>query len=61
MKERSKFKKLMVKCRKHKVDMILAKSISRFGRNALHKIRSIRELQRLGADIFFEQENISLT
>ncbi|MEG1631476.1 MAG: recombinase family protein [Hydrogenoanaerobacterium sp.] len=57
-KERSEFKKLMVKCRKHKVDLILTKSISRFGRNALDEIRSIRELQRLCIDIFFEQENI---
>lgn len=58
IKERSEFKKLMAKCRKHKVDLILTKSINRFGRNALDTIRSIRELQSFGIDIFFEQENI---
>lgn len=58
IKERSEFKKLIAKCRRHKVDLILTKSISHFGRNALDTIRSIRELQSLDVDIFFEQENI---
>ena len=35
IKERTEFKKLMAKCRRGKVDLILTKSISRVGRNTL--------------------------
>lgn len=60
MKERHEFKKLMAKCRTHKVDLILVKSISRFARNTLEAITSLRELQALGVDVYFEQEEIHL-
>lgn len=60
MKERNEFKKLMAKCRTHKVDLILVKSISRFARNSLDAIRSLRELQALGVDVYFEQEESHL-
>lgn len=60
IKDRVEFKKLMVKCRKRKVDLILVKSISRFGRNTLEAIRSLRELQALGVDVYFEQEDARL-
>lgn len=40
------------------VDMIITKSISRFGRNTLDCLKNIRELKALGVDVFFEKENI---
>lgn len=58
--DRLEFKKLMAKCRKHKVDLILTKSISRFGRNTLDTVRALRKLQSLGVDVYFEQEKIHL-
>ncbi|MEG0835876.1 MAG: recombinase family protein, partial [Christensenellaceae bacterium] len=60
MKERTEFKKLLAKCRTGKVDFILTKSISRFGRNTLDSIKILRELLSRGVDVYFEQENICL-
>ncbi|MBP2660359.1 MAG: recombinase [Firmicutes bacterium] len=54
------FKKLMTKCRAGKVNLILTKSISRFGRNSLETIRRLRELRGQNIDVYFEQENIHL-
>jgi DNA invertase Pin-like site-specific DNA recombinase len=47
----------MTKCRAGKVDLILTKSISRFGRNSLETIQTLRELRSRGVDVYFEQEN----
>ena len=41
------------------IDLILTKSISRFGRNTVDVISYIRELRTLNVEIFFEKENIS--
>ncbi len=48
----------MQDCRDRKIDMIITKSLSRFGRNTLDCLKSIRELKSLGVDVFFEKENI---
>lgn len=60
IRQRPAFKKLMTKCRAGKVDLILTKSISRFGRNSLETIQRLRELRSLDIDVYFEQENIHL-
>lgn len=60
IKERTEYKKLLAKCRAGKVDLILTKSISRFGRNSLDTIKVLRELYSRGVDVYFEQENIYL-
>lgn len=60
MKQRGAFKKLLAKCRIGKVDLILTKSISRFGRNSLDTIKVLRELKDNRVDVYFEQENIHL-
>lgn len=60
MKERTEHKKLLAKCRASKVDLILTKSISRFGRNSLDTIKVLRKLYSRGVDVCFEQENIYL-
>jgi site-specific DNA recombinase len=53
-KQRIEFKKLLSKCRAGKVDLILTKSISRFGRNSLDIIKILRELRCLGVDVYFD-------
>lgn len=40
--------------------MILTKSISRFGRNTLTFLKALQELETLGVDVFFENENLWL-
>ena len=60
LKERPMFCALMRKCRKKKVDLILTKSISRFARNTLDFLKTLRELQSLNINIYFELENLWL-
>lgn len=48
LKERPEFRRMLVQCRKQRIGLILTKSISRFGRNTLDMLRSLRELNSLG-------------
>lgn len=57
---RSVFQTMMRRCRKGKIDLILTKSTSRFGRNTLDMLRALQELQGLGVDVYFEKENLWL-
>lgn len=54
------FQELLQTCRNGKIDLILVKSISRFGRNALELLVIFRELRTLNIDVFFELQNIHL-
>lgn len=59
IKHRDSFNEMMADARSGKIDWILTKSISRFGRNTLNTINSIRELKKLGVYVKFETEGIS--
>lgn len=59
--KRKEFKKLLAKCRKKKVDMIITKSISRFSRNTLDMLEVCLELRLLGVEVFFQKENMKLS
>ena len=48
----------MSDCRKGKIDRILTKSVSRFGRNTPECLEAVRELKSLGISVYFEKENI---
>ncbi|MEG2720924.1 MAG: recombinase family protein [Oscillospiraceae bacterium] len=61
IKNRTEFKKLLSKCRKHKVDMIITKSISRFSRNTIDALEVCRELRLLGVEVLFEKEEFRLS
>ena len=56
--ERPEFQRMLKDAEKGKIDIILVKSISRFARNTLITISTIRRLQELGVAIIFEKENI---
>ena len=58
--KRQEFQKLLRCCRKGKIDLILTKSVSRFGRNTLDSLRALQELQILGVDVYFEAEKLWL-
>lgn len=45
--------------RQKKIDFILCKSISRFSRNTVDCLKSVRELKSLGIGAIFEKENIN--
>lgn len=60
LKERPEFRRMINECRRKKIDLILTKSISRFGRNTLDMLRSLQDLHGLGVEVYFEQENMWL-
>ena len=55
---RENFQRLLADCRAGKVDMVITKSISRFARNTLMLLETVRELKGIGVDVFFEEQNI---
>ena len=56
---RSGFQNLLADCRAGKVNLILTKSISRFARNTVTLLETVRELKALEVDVFFEEQNIN--
>ncbi|MEG0766863.1 MAG: recombinase family protein [Clostridia bacterium] len=56
--DRDEFQRMLTDCRAGKIDLILTKAISRFARNTVTLLETVRELRLLGVDIFFERENI---
>jgi len=52
------FQRMLAACRENKVDMIITKSISRFARNTVTLLETVRELKLLGVDVYFEEQNI---
>lgn len=56
--KRGDFQRMLADCRKGKIDKILVKSISRFARNSMECLETIRELKALGISVFFEEHNI---
>ena len=58
-KKRPEFMKMIECARNGEIDLILTKSISRFGRNTVDVITYIRELRAINVELFFEKENIS--
>lgn len=52
------FASMMEDARSGRIDIILVKSISRFARNTVALLSSLRELRSLGVSVRFERENI---
>ena len=55
---RDQFQKLLADCRAGKVDLVITKSISRFARNTVTLLQTVREIKNLGVDVYFEEQNI---
>ena len=55
---RENFQRMIADAKAGKIDMIITKSISRFARNTLTLLATVRELKALGVDVFFEEQNI---
>ena len=55
---RENFQWLLAECRKGTVQMVVTKSISRFARNTVTLLETVRELKALGVDVYFEEQNI---
>ncbi len=55
---RENFQKLLSACRNGEIDLVITKSISRFARNTVTLLESMRELKKYGVDVYFQRENI---
>lgn len=55
---RENFQKLLSECRAGRIDLVITKSISRFARNTVTLLETVRELKEIGVDVFFEEQNI---
>ena len=56
---RAEFQRLIQDCRNGQIDMIITKSISRFARNTVTLLQTVRELKELGVNVYFEEQNIN--
>lgn len=56
---RPQFQDMLSAARNGQIDLILTKSISRFARNTVDLLETIRELKELNVEVYFEKENIS--
>ena len=52
------FGQLIADCCDGKIDMVLTKSISRFARNTVTLLQTVRMCKEWGVDVFFEEQNI---
>ena len=57
---RKDFQRLLHDCEDEKIDLIITKSISRFGRNTADTVAILNRLRVLRIDVFFENENLHL-
>ena len=55
---RKEFKRIVEDCKGGKIDMIITKSISRFARNTVTTLETVRALKEYGVDVYFEKENV---
>lgn len=57
--KRDEFNRMLKDCGESKIDIILTKSISRFARNTVDLLETVRHLKSLGIEVRFEKENIN--
>ena len=57
--KRRGFKEMMAECEAGNIDIILTKSISRFSRNTVDLLETIRHLKSIGVEVLFEKEHVS--
>ena len=52
------FQAMLRECRAGNLDLIVTKSISRFARNTVTLLQTVRELKELGVDVYFEEQRM---
>ena len=55
---RPEFQRMLQDCRDGKIDLIVTKSVTRFARNTVILLETIRDLKKLGVDCYFEKEDM---
>lgn len=57
-KKREGFKRMISDALSGKIDLIITKSVSRFARNTVDTLTTVRKLKEKGVEVYFEKENI---
>lgn len=57
-KRREGFKRMVADALAGKIDLIVTKSVSRFARNTVDSLTTVRKLKEKGIEVYFEKENI---
>ena len=57
--DRKEFQRLLSDCEAGKIDIVLTKSISRFARNTVNLLETVRHLKELDIEVRFEKEGIN--
>ena len=55
---RENFQRLITDCKAGLIDAVITKSISRFARNTVTLLETVRELKGYGVDVFFEEQKL---
>ena len=55
---RSGFNKMVQDALDGKIDLIVTKSVSRFARNTVDSLTTVRKLKEKGVEVYFQKENI---
>lgn len=55
---RKKFNRMLDDCRSNKLEIVLTKSISRFGRDTVEILDALHQLKKLRVRVIFEQEEL---
>jgi site-specific DNA recombinase len=58
MKQRVQFRQMIEDCKAGQIDYIITKSVSRFARNTVDTLTTVRELKKYGVELYFEKEKI---
>ena len=59
LKKRTQFNKMITACKRGRIDFIITKSLSRFARNTVDCLDTVRLLKANGIGVYFEKENIN--
>ncbi len=57
--KRDEFRRMIAECDAGNIDIILTKSISRFARNTVDLLETVRHLKSIGVEVRFEKEHIN--
>lgn len=55
---RQEFQRLIQDCKDGKIDMVIVKAISRFARNTVTLLKTVRMLKSINVDVYFEEQNL---
>lgn len=59
VKGRTEFQQMIQECEDGNIDLIITKSFTRFARNTVECIQTIRKLKEISVGIYFEKENLN--